>query len=139
MTYILRHAGWPCFIDDVPPELRKDEGCFLVSYFDTKDGYGDIKFGDYALDNTKFLDMFADMASEHNHIPSGNNPKGDLTLIQIAQRFSTEEAAREYFEKLRWPDGPVCPPCGNANQDRVYKLTPNPKKKIRAGLYKCAD
>ena len=44
MTYILRHAGWPCFIDDVPPELRKDEGCFLVSYFDTKDGYGDIKF-----------------------------------------------------------------------------------------------
>ena len=83
--------------------------------------------------------MFADMASEHKRIPSGKNPSGDLTLIQIAQRFSTEEAARNYFERLRWPDGPVCPHCGNADQERIYKVTPNPKKKIRAGLYKCAE
>jgi transposase-like protein len=76
---------------------------------------------------------------KHNHIPSGKNPQADLTLIQIAQRFSTEEAAREYFEKLRWPNGPVCPHCSNADQARVYKVTPNPAKKIRAGLYKCAD
>ncbi len=79
------------------------------------------------------------MASKHNQPPSGKNASGDLTLIQIAQRFSTEEAAREYFEKLRWPDGPVCPHCGNADQERIYKVTPNPKKKIRTGLYKCAD
>lgn len=63
----------------------------------------------------------------------------DLTLLQITQRFSTEEAAREYFENLRWPNGPVCPHCGNADQDRIYKVTPNPAKKIRAGLYKCAE
>ncbi|MGH6847788.1 MAG: IS1595 family transposase [Methylocella sp.] len=55
------------------------------------------------------------------------------------QRFSTEEAAREYFESLRWPNGPVCPHCGNADQERVYKVTPNHEKKIRAGLYKCAE
>lgn len=79
------------------------------------------------------------MANEHNQVPSGKNPSGDLTLIQIAQRFSTEEAAREYFEKLRWPNGPVCAHCGNADQERIYKVTPNPEKKIRAGLYKCAD
>ena len=79
------------------------------------------------------------MASKHNPIPSGKNPDGDLTLTQIAQRFSTEEAAREYFEKLRWPNGPVCPHCGNADQVRVYKVTPNLEKKIRAGLYKCAE
>jgi transposase-like protein len=79
------------------------------------------------------------MASKHNLVPSGKNPQGDLTLIQIAQRFSTEEAARDYFEKLRWPDGPVCAHCGNADQERVYKVTPNPAKKIRAGLYKCAE
>lgn len=79
------------------------------------------------------------MVSEHNHIPSGKNPVGDLTLIQIAQRFSTEEAAREYFEKLRWPNGPTCAHCGNADQGRIYKVTPNPKKKIRSGLYKCAE
>src|SRR5271165_1345976 len=79
------------------------------------------------------------MANEHNPTASGKNPKGDLTLMQIAQRFSTEEAARDYFEKLRWPDGPVCPHCGNATQDRIYKVTPNPEKKIRAGLHKCAE
>lgn len=71
--------------------------------------------------------------------PSGKNPNGDLTLIQISQRFSTEKAARDYFEKLRWPDGPVCPHCGNADQKRIYKVTPNLQKKIRAGLYKCAE
>jgi transposase-like protein len=79
------------------------------------------------------------MNSKHNQVPSGKNPNSDLTLVQIAQRFLTEEAARQYFEKLRWPNGPVCPHCGNENQARVYKVTPNPAKKIRAGLYKCAD
>ncbi len=63
----------------------------------------------------------------------------DLTLVKITQRFSTEEAAREYFEHLRWPNGPVCVHCGNADQERIYKVTPNPAKKIRAGLYTCAE
>src|SRR5208283_4061288 len=78
------------------------------------------------------------MSKQHTPIPSGSNPKRDLTLVQIAQQFSTEEAAREYFEKLRWPNGPVCPHCGNADQERIYKVTPNKAKKIREGLYKCA-
>jgi len=63
----------------------------------------------------------------------------ELTLIEISKRFSTEDAAREYFEALRWPNGPCCPHCGNANSDRIYKVTPNPEKKIRSGLYKCAE
>jgi transposase-like protein len=63
----------------------------------------------------------------------------ELTLIEITKRYATEEAAREYFESLRWPDGPFCPHCGNADSERIYKVTPNPKAKIRAGLYKCAD
>lgn len=63
----------------------------------------------------------------------------DLTLMEITRRFSTEEAARDYFERLRWPNGPVCAHCGNVAQDRIYKVTPNPEKKIRAGLYKCAE
>jgi transposase-like protein len=63
----------------------------------------------------------------------------DLTLIEMTRRFSTEESAREYFEALRWPNGPVCPHCGNANGARIYKVTANAAKKIRAGLYKCAE
>jgi transposase-like protein len=70
---------------------------------------------------------------------STKNPSDDLTLMQIMQRFATEESARSYFEKLRWPNGPVCPHCGNCDHERVYKVTANADKKIRAGLYKCAE
>ncbi len=67
------------------------------------------------------------------------NPNDELTLIEMTRRFPTEESAREYFEALRWPDGPVCPHCGNADSARIYKVTANRGKKIRAGLYKCAE
>src|SRR5579872_4775436 len=77
--------------------------------------------------------------AEKRKTPSGSNPRGDLTLIQVMAKFATEEAAREYFEKLRWPNGSKCPHCGNAKQDRIYKVTAEPKKKIRHGLYKCAE
>jgi transposase-like protein len=79
------------------------------------------------------------MRKKQPHIPSGKNLQGDLTLVQIAAKFSTEEAARTYFEKLRWPNGPVCAHCGNADRARIYTVTPNPEKKIRAGQYKCAE
>jgi len=63
----------------------------------------------------------------------------DLTLMEITRRFSTEDAAREYFERLRWPHGPACPHCGTADEERIYRHAPDPEKKIRAGLYSCAD
>jgi transposase-like protein len=59
----------------------------------------------------------------------------DLTLLEIMRRYSTEEAARSYFEKMRWPNGPVCPHCGST--DKNYALTPNKKARIREGLFKC--
>lgn len=71
--------------------------------------------------------------------PTKKAAADDLTLIQIMQRFSTEEAARDYFEQLRWPSGPVCPHCGNSDDSRIWKVTANADKKIRAGLYKCAE
>ena len=36
-----------------------------------------------------------------------------VCLMDFEERFSTEEACREYFEKLRWPDGFRCPRCGH--------------------------
>lgn len=68
-------------------------------------------------------------------MPSKSKP-ADLTLMQIMEKYSTEDAAREYFERLRWPEGVSCPHCGNCDDD-IYKLTPNPTAKVRAGLYKC--
>lgn len=62
---------------------------------------------------------------------------GDLTLLEIMRRFSTEEAARAYFEKTRWPDGRVCPHCGSA--ERSYARTANAKTGTRPGLYKCGE
>ena len=35
------------------------------------------------------------------------------TLVELERRFSTEETCREYLEKLRWPEGFVCPNCQN--------------------------
>jgi Transposase zinc-ribbon domain len=30
--------------------------------------------------------------------------------------FTSEDAARAYFEGVRWPPGPVCPHCGVVNE-----------------------
>src|SRR5438105_6608425 len=33
------------------------------------------------------------------------------TILELEQRFSSEEACREYLFQLRWPEGFVCPRC----------------------------
>lgn len=65
--------------------------------------------------------------------------KNELTLLKISRHFSTEDAALAYFEQMRWPNGPICPHCGNENRERIYKRSSNPSKKIRTGLYVCAE
>jgi len=35
------------------------------------------------------------------------------TAMDFEKRFSTEESCAEFLEKLRWPDGFVCPRCGS--------------------------
>ncbi|HEY2355177.1 MAG TPA: IS1595 family transposase [Gaiellaceae bacterium] len=48
--------------------------------------------------------------------------------------FSDPDAAREYLEQLRWPDGkPVCPHCGQSERE-CYPLK---GKSVRPGLWKC--
>ncbi len=37
-------------------------------------------------------------------------PKNEL---EFHERFSSEEACRDYFMSIRWPDGFVCPHCGH--------------------------
>lgn len=48
--------------------------------------------------------------------------------------LNDESRAREYLESIRWPEGPICPHCGNS--ENVYELN---GKAHRPGLYKCAD
>ncbi|MGD0915614.1 MAG: IS1595 family transposase [Thermodesulfobacteriota bacterium] len=62
--------------------------------------------------------------------------KKKIDLTEIMGRFGNEEAARELIERLRWPNGPVCPRCGCRE---IYRLTPNGNfgNHGRKGLLKC--
>ena len=51
-------------------------------------------------------------------------------------RFTDEIAAREALEAIVWPNGPVCPHCGNADQARIAALT---TKSARPGLRYCDE
>src|SRR5260370_3749456 len=46
--------------------------------------------------------------------------------------FNDEDAARQHFEAIRWPHGPVCPHCGSIDNATELK-----GKSTRAGVYKC--
>ena len=50
--------------------------------------------------------------------------------------FTDENKAREALEEIRWPDGPYCPHCGNADQEKIAKGL---GKVSRTGLYYCAS
>src|ERR1700686_3172621 len=75
-----------------------------------------------------------------------------LNLMDLAEQFHSPDSAREYLERLRWPEGPICPHCGVEGE--AYKLTPKAKEPVtepqspvelqkrvrtpRRGLWKCA-
>jgi transposase-like protein len=52
--------------------------------------------------------------------------------VLSADRFHNEEAAFEYVETQLWPNGPICPHCGETK--KIGRLT---GKTTRAGLRKC--
>ena len=47
-------------------------------------------------------------------------PPFPKTLREFQTKFATEEACHQYLAACRWPDGFVCPKCGNR---RAYELT----------------
>jgi transposase-like protein len=54
--------------------------------------------------------------------------------ILTQSHFHNEEAAFAYVEAHLWPEGPVCPHCGNCDGERIGRLT---GKTSRPGLRKC--
>lgn len=50
--------------------------------------------------------------------------------------FHDDTAARAHLEAIRWPDGPICPHCGNVDRDQIAKVEGR-KKSHRPGLYYC--
>jgi transposase-like protein len=56
----------------------------------------------------------------------------NLSFSVVDERFQDPLAAADYLESIRWPNGPVCPHCGESER-APYKLPHNTRK-----LWKCA-
>ncbi|MCC6351990.1 MAG: IS1595 family transposase [Fimbriimonadaceae bacterium] len=53
--------------------------------------------------------------------------------------FNDHEAARKALEAVRWPNGPICPHCGNADPDRIALIKGKKEEERRPGLYYCNE
>ena len=50
-----------------------------------------------------------------------------ISVIELGEIFPDEATAREWFERVRWPDGtPICPHCGGDNTARIPSENPMP-------------
>src|SRR6266542_2502532 len=58
----------------------------------------------------------------------------DLQIL--SPHFTNREAAVEYLERLRWPDGPVCPHCAKGETDGRHHYHIKAKSTSRK-LWKC--
>ncbi len=54
--------------------------------------------------------------------PGKAHRKG-ISIVALMKMFPSNEAAMEWFTKVRWPDGPACPKCGSVN---VQEKTTHP-------------
>jgi transposase-like protein len=63
-----------------------------------------------------------------------------MNLIEVNEKFATDEQCLAYLEQMRWPDGVVrCPTCGCERISRITrKVTKNTENK-RAQLYQCLE
>jgi transposase-like protein len=60
---------------------------------------------------------------------------GDSPMtLQTDPIFTDPDKAREYLEAKRWPHGPFCPHCREADEGRISKMH---GKAQRPGLYQC--
>lgn len=63
-----------------------------------------------------------------------------MTALNQPQ-YQDADAARQWLESIRWPNGPICPHCGSVSEDH-YALKGKGGEKGKAhrpGLYMCKD
>ena len=56
----------------------------------------------------------------------GKSYRKGITLLEITERFNSEEKAEAWFIEQRWPDGIACPHCGSVNVANVKNRKPQP-------------
>lgn len=59
-----------------------------------------------------------------------------MSSVLSDKHFHDERAAYAYVEARVWPNGPSCPHCGNADADRITKLS---GESTRIGVHKCKE
>lgn len=62
-------------------------------------------------------------------------PEPATINLQTVLAWSPEEAL-DFFEAMRWPDGPVCPKCGATEPYVFHRMVDKAKMRTRK-LYKC--
>lgn len=66
------------------------------------------------------------------------NTQEEVEVLRPDDHFNNDDRAREFLEAQRWPDGPVCPHCGQMNS--AYRLQRRESRKgthVRKGVWKC--
>jgi transposase-like protein len=56
-----------------------------------------------------------------------------------APYFTDENEARLYLERVRWPNGPVCPHCGSEKDHYSLKDREGSETHVRRGVWKCKE
>ncbi|MCI0466110.1 MAG: IS1595 family transposase [Beijerinckiaceae bacterium] len=59
-----------------------------------------------------------------------------MSSVISDHHFHDERAAYAYVEARIWPNGPVCPHCGNADHARIIKMA---GKSTRIGVHNCRE
>jgi transposase-like protein len=61
-----------------------------------------------------------------------------MKLIDVNEKFATDEQCLAYLEEMRWPDGVVrCTVCGCDRVSKIMRKTPSKNK--RAQIYQCLE
>ena len=59
-----------------------------------------------------------------------------MSSVLSDKHYQNEAAAYAWVEARVWPEGPVCPHCGNCDAQRITKMQ---GKTTRPGLYNCKE
>ncbi len=63
----------------------------------------------------------------------------NVELGRIGKYLSDEDRARELLERIRWPDGPICPHCVVSGGHYRVKPRRGSRRPVRPGVWKCKD
>jgi transposase-like protein len=93
-----------------------------------------IADGDYAFDKDDLLLVHS--LNMSNDKPKRSPKPIQPSLLQIVERFPTEEKCIAHFERIRWPEGPICPRCDGK---RISTFEAKGKTGKPRHLYECID